>query len=55
MSRDDIVFHLALWVRELIVVEVRVVWMFRVVELDECLGREQGVVGVHREGGGLLV
>ena len=55
MPGDDGVFHLALWICQLFVVDVRVVWMVRVVELNEGLSGKEGVVSFDWKDGGFLV
>ncbi len=52
---EDGVFHLAFWLGQGGVAEVVVVGVRRIVELDEGLGREQGIMVVDGKGGGFMV
>ena len=55
MPGEDGTLHLALGFGEGGVVEVMVVWVGRVMELDEGLSGEQGVLVVDGENGGFVM
>ena len=55
MSGEDGMVHLALGFGEGGVVEVMVVWVGRVMELDEGLSGEQGVMVLDRESASFMM